>query len=138
MSVAEIKAILPLTAFVLFGDASYEVVPSRWLTTTVAAHHFDMRVKQGLHRYSGKNDCDDFVRSFAQAAQDLYATSTGQDGPQAVAVGEFWYINDTTNLPHCVVVAVDKKEGLFFICAQKHYRITLSPKEIASCYFVRF
>lgn len=85
--------------------------------------------------WTRKNDCDNFARAYAQAAQDCHAISTGS-GAEALAVGEFFY--HSPRGPHAIVVAFCERPQPVFIEPQNNTVLALTPAEVASAFFIRF
>lgn len=124
-------------AYQLLVDTDYALPTTSWLLTTFYPWWQDQRNSLGLTTWTRINDCDNFARAYAQAAQDCYAL-TPVDGtrPEALAVGELCYIKDGSG-GHAIVLAITE-DGKVFIEPQTGKRIFLSPTEIDSCFFVRF
>lgn len=125
-------------AFTLLVDTDYACPTSGWFSVFYdwwKKSRFDL----GLTRWERINDCDNFARSFAQGAQDCYALTPVQPGeprPEALAVGEFLY-QQQSGTGHAINIAYTER-GFVFIEPQTGQFLTLTKQEEESCFFVRF
>lgn len=93
----------------------------------------------GLNKWTRRNDCDNFARSYAQSANDCHALTLqrlGED-PEGLAVGEYHYFSTKLNGWHAIVVAVTEN-GLTFIEPQNNRLLVLTSQELRSCVFCYF
>lgn len=136
MTSFQLRQLLPLSAPVLFSDATYAKPTIRWLKGEFWDWFQKSRWDLGLSRWTRKNDCDNFARAYAQAAQDCHSLSVGNNS-DALAVGEFWY-HQAKGGAHAIIIAVTDRPGLTFIEPQTGGELTLTEQEFQSCFFVRF
>ncbi len=137
MTAADIRAEFPSWTPTIFSDATCAKPAVAWLLLKFWPWFERQRFNLGLNKWTRKNDCDNFARAYAQAAADCHALTVGEDS-EGLAVGEFYY-HATTQVkgPHAIVVAFTD-EGKVFIEPQTGKRLTLTPTEESSCFFVRF
>lgn len=125
-------------AYSLLVDADYACPTTSWFSVFYdwwKKTRFDV----GLTKWERINDCDNFARSFAQAAQDCYALTAlppGETRPEALAVGEFMYTQQNGG-GHAIVIAFTEV-GFVFIEPQTGQFLTLTEQEKDSCFYVRF
>lgn len=117
------------------ADVSYAKPTLKWLQGPFWDWFQKTRWDLGLSKWTRKNDCDNFARAYAQAAQDCHSL-TSEDS-DALAVGEFWYHREKGGA-HAIVVAVTDQPGLTFIEPQNGQILKLTEQEFQSCFFVRF
>ena len=120
-------------------DESYAVPTSHWLFGVFLREWKSARQADGLMGYVRRNDCDNFARSCAVAAQDAWAktpAATPEDA-EAVAVGEFCYHRSDGRGAHAIVAAITD-DGLTFVEPQLCERVALTPAEIASAFRISF
>jgi hypothetical protein len=138
MTQAEITAFLPVWPPPWYYDTGYAVPTSRWLFRDFLPAISLARHRAGKSTYTRRNDCDNFARAFAVAAQDAWADSPGvRSDDEALAFGEFCYHRADGRGAHAINVAITD-EGLVFIEPQTAERITLTPAEIATAFRVSF
>lgn len=131
------QAITELVGFTVFaGDAFYAQVDSAWL----AKFYADFRktlFNQGVVKWDGDFDCDDFAAFYVALAKVRYFTTYFNTfmPAQSLAVGEFWY--KSANGSHAVVIAATER-GLVFIEPQSGAILNLTPEEKASCSLCKF
>ncbi|HEY1109137.1 MAG TPA: hypothetical protein VGE76_10910 [Opitutaceae bacterium] len=136
MNFLEIQLAFP-DCRVVAPDEGYAVPTRDWLLGPFWAWFQKDRWARGLTKWERRNDCDNFARAYAQAAQDCHALSNGSD-QEGVAVGEFFY-TQAKGGGHAIVAAfVDSPARLIFIEPQTGREVTLTPEEQASAFFVRF
>jgi hypothetical protein len=139
---AQLRALLPAGCPAFFCDDGYDVPAAGWLLEEFYPWFWQMRTALGLRAYARKNDCDNFARAAASAAQDCHALTPsapgGLGGAQALAVGEFWYQRAAGEGAHAICVQVTPGGSLSFFEPQSGRSLALTPEEIKSCYFVRF
>ncbi len=135
MTNAELKSKLPLLAPAYFADASYAKPTLAWLQGPFWTWFIAQRQAYGLNTWTRKNDCDNFARAYAQAAQDCHSVSQDPTNQEGLAVGEFWYHGP--NGPHAIIIAVTDK-GIVYLEPQNNHQLILTPSEISSCFYVRF
>lgn len=85
------------------------------------------------------NDCDDFARLAAAFAQILHFLTPGRPLGTALAVGEFWYLQDSGG-GHAINVAICGHElsDVVFYEPQTRRVVNLTDNEKQSASLVRF
>lgn len=122
---------------IILPDESYATPTLHWLQGLFWEWFRAARWSHNLDRWTRKNDCDNFARAYAQAAQDCHAGSHGSDA-EALAVGEYFYQKAGAG-GHAIVAAfVGDPAELVFIEPQSNQLLDLTPAERASAFFVRF
>lgn len=133
----ELWLLLPDNVAPFFYDETYAKPTNSWLFDKFYPWFKAHRWSGSLHRWSRKNDCDNFARAFCTYAQDAHARTSGNDA-EALAVGEFCYhASSNVQGPHAIVCAVTE-DGLIFIEPQTGERLNLTPQEISTCFRVSF
>lgn len=138
-SPAQLRALLPAGCQSFFADDEYAEPTQEWITGKFYPWFWQMRTALGLRAYDRRNDCDNFARAAAQAAEDCHAlTPATSDGARAsaLAVGEFWYTKDAGGA-HAICCA-SIGGALIFFEPQNGDILKLSAKEISTCFFARF
>lgn len=127
------------TGYGVVSDQDFATPTSVWLERQFYPWFWEWRAQMGLKAYSRKNDCDNFARAAAQAAQDCHALTNAGPGAKAagVAVGEFWYRKSMGEM-HAVNVGIFDTGGRRFFEPQTGKFLELTPEEIASCVFYYF
>jgi hypothetical protein len=131
---------MPATAIGQFWDMTYAEPTLDWLRGPFWDWFLRRRWEIGLKDYSRRNDCDNFARAYAQAAQDCWAATAitaGRDA-EAVAVGVFAYHSETLNGPHAIAVASVSTSDPVFIEPQTGAKYDLSTAEFNSCFFYEY
>lgn len=118
-------------------DQNYAVPTSAWLLKEFYPWFWQMRTALGLRVYSRRNDCDNYARAAAQAAEDCHSLTAGGPDAEGLAVGEFWYRKDSGE-GHAICVAIVDDGRRIFFEPQSGDELKLTSKEFASCYFARF
>lgn len=126
---------LPFHALFLAGDDSYAKPTLNWLLGPFWSWFKGDRALKGLSSWTRRNDCDNFVRAYAQAASDCHATTVGNDD-EGLSVGEFWYIK-ASGEGHAIIIAITDA-GRVFIEPQNGQKIILTDAEIKSCFLAKF
>jgi len=137
MTAAEIRAFFPAWSPPFCFDATYAVPTADWILNQFFPVWKAEREAKGLWLYKRKNDCDNFARAYAVAAQDAWALTPTALESEGVAVGEFCYIRADGRGAHCIVAAICE-EGLVFIEPQTGQRLALTPSEISTCFHAAF
>jgi len=119
------------------ADQDYAVPTSAWLLKEFYPWFWQMRTAMGLRVYSRKNDCDNYARAAAQAAEDCHSLTAGGPVAEGLSVGEFFYRKDSGE-GHAICVAIVDDGRRMFFEPQSGAELQLSNQEIASCYFARF
>lgn len=137
ISVAMMGAGLPIWVGPFCYDASYGKPTEDWLLNKFWPWFRDTRFEANKHKWTPKNDCDNFARRWAMECQDAHADT--DQGDEGLAVGEFCYhaSSGAVQGPHAIVVAITD-QGVIFIEPQTGQRLTLTPNEIISCFRVSF
>lgn len=136
LTTAEIAVFFPLWCPPFFYDTTYARPTNNWLFNQFYPWFKATRWAGNLDKWTRKNDCDNFARSFCAFAQDAHVPTT--NGADAVAVGEFCYVGSThVQGPHAIVCAFTE-DNLVFIEPQTGQRLALTPTEIQSCFRVTF
>ncbi len=136
MTADEIRAAFPAWSRVMCYDATYGKPTVEWLLRKFYPWWKARRWEGNLDKWTRKNDCDNFGRAFAVAAQDAHADTNQAD--EGLAVGEFCYIGSShVQGPHHIVAAFTD-EGLIFIEPQTGQRLALTPAEIQTCFHAAF
>ena len=132
-----IRVAFPLCQHVITPDASYAAPTLDWLTGPFWSYFRTSRAALGT--WTRRNDCDNFARAYAQAAQDAHALTAGNDA-DALAAGEVFYFQAGDpargHAINCAFVGADA--SLVFIEPQTGQPVTLSTNERNSVFFVRF
>ncbi len=136
MTNAELRTYLPPGAPVYFADATYAKPTLSWLKKQFWTWYQGFRWEMNLNKWTRKNDCDNFARSYAQAAQDCHSLSQDPGDNEGLAVGEFWY-HKKTGGAHAVIIAVTD-QGRIFIEPQNNEQLVLTESEISTCFYARF
>lgn len=137
VSASRIRADFPTCPHVLLADSEFAVPTLRWLQGPFWNWFRLTRWSFNLDRWQRKNDCDNFARAYAQAAQDCHALSPGNDS-EGLAVGEVFYTKASGGSHAIIVAYVGEDCARVFIEPQNNEAITLTEDEIKSAYFVRF
>ena len=138
MTSAEITAFFPnCWPPPFYYDATYAVPTSHWLFGTFLRGWKAARSTEGLMTYTRRNDCDNFARACAVAAQDAWSETDTANDSEGISVGEFCYHRSEGRGAHAIVVAITD-EGLLFVEPQLCERVALHPTEIASAFRISF
>jgi hypothetical protein len=129
---------------ILPADESYLPIPAAFVSGTLSDRWVEYKKRNKIVYKRGKSDCDDMEREFACFVAREHAGELSYDGDSAAAVAEFWYFRDD-GLDHGANAFCDTKpEGaeivpvVFFYEPQMEQIITLSPREAASIYHMRW
>lgn len=136
ISAEQLRAAFPFQALVILADTEYAEPELAWLQSEFWDWFKARRWKLGLDRWTRRNDCDNFARSYAQDCADCWAVTPGPPDCEGCAVGEFFYVS--RNGPHAIVIACTADRGRVYIEPQTGGTLTLTPQEEQSCFFVRF
>lgn len=137
---SDIAKLLPVGTPIRFSDATYARPTKRWLEEDFWKWFTSWRFEMGLSNWTRRNDCDNFARAYAQAAQDCHALSVARRGEgeaEGLAVGEFHYYSQRLHGWHAIVIAV-VETGLIFVEPQNNRQLVLTESELRSCVFCYF
>ena len=135
MTPSVLRSLFPPTAYFYAADESYAKPTLAWLLDEFWMWFWRDRTDKGLLKWTRRNDCDGFARSYAQSAQDCHAITAGNTD-DGLAVGQFFYHQDIGGA-HAIVAAVTEV-GVVFIEPQTGKRLKLTDKEISTCFLVLF
>lgn len=140
LTAQQIRVLFPVGTPIFTADLTYAVPTRAWLFSVFYPWFWQMRTALSLQAYARRNDCDNFARAVASAAQDCQALTPdaapgAPSDADALAVGEFWYRRTAGDL-HAICFAV-VEAGLVFFEPQNGNELTLTREEIASCTFAR-
>jgi len=130
---------------IVFADETYTIPTLRWVQDVFAPAWAESMLLLGIRDWrADSQDCDDFARFCAGYAQLLTnSTLMKTEKPPAVslAFGEFWYQPEAGG-GHAINVFfhVEPDKGLLvpaFFEPQNATVVHLTPREIASCSFLR-
>ena len=122
----------------ILADKCYARVNSAWLS----GFYDDFRnvlFREGVTKWDGRFDCDDFARLYVGLANLRFHTSTFHEmtPAESLAVGEFWFCCWDTGATHAVVVAFTER-GRIFIEPQSGKEIDLKTSEVMTAHMVKF
>ena len=141
LTAQQIRAFFP-GAPVYVADLDYAAPTRDWIIQKFYPWFWQMRTALGLRAYNRRNDCDNFARAAAQAAEDCHALTAETAAPSAkaegLAVGEFFYVKGDGSGNHAICVAIVEGNALLFFEPQNGNELKLTSTEIQSCFFIRF
>lgn len=132
-----IREDFPHCRHVMLADGEFATPTLRWLQGPFWRWFRLTRWSFNLDRWQRKNDCDNFARAYAQAAQDCHALSPGSDA-EALAVGEVFYFKEGGGSHAIVAAYIGDPAALVFIEPQNNKTLELTADERRSAFFVRF
>lgn len=133
---AQIRLAFPGCRHVLAPDARYQAPTLVWLRGPFWEWFRKERWAANLDKWTRRNDCDNFARAYAQAAQDCHALTTAGT-EEGLAVGEVFYTKAGAG-GHAIVTAFVGDAAPIFIEPQNNAVLPLTPDELSSVFFVRF
>lgn len=121
----------------LIVDRFYGLPTKEWIHSELLPALKQELEDRGLSSYqSESNDCDDVASRARLLAQELNNKSSNR-GIQAIAVGEYHYVQDISKECHCINFAIIKMQGkpkLLFFEPRTATIGYLTKSEILSCY----
>jgi hypothetical protein len=119
------------------ADRSYAMPTRQFLTGAFAAALFSFLQFFNLLKWIEEaHDCDDFARLAAAFAQILHVLTPGRPPATALALGEFWYVQDSGGA-HAINLAVIDEEVVAYE-PQTRRVVQLSATEKRSGMHTRF
>lgn len=124
-------------AMIFIADGTYAEPSEDWVLGAFSKYYRRKTFGWGIFKWTPKWDCDDFSAMFAALAQVRHAkTRKGRD-EEGLAIGEYWYEQDTGG-GHAINIAFVGRPDPIFVEPQTCKRVELSPEERSSCFFCRF
>lgn len=120
------------------GDELYATVSSDWILDFYLEFRKELFAK-GVTKWDERFDCNHFAGYFVELAQTKFYLDNFQSrsAAQTLALGMYWYRQDSAPTSHAVVVAITEI-GVRFFDPQTGKFIVLSPAERASAFLVVF
>lgn len=121
------------------GALSYAVPTVAWLVGPCYDAFRERYWNENLDKWKIRWECRDFARAFACFSQECWALTVGGTEDDGLAVGEFWFIPESTKLGegHAVCACITD-QGFVYIDPQNRTLWPMSPEQFSSRFFLRF